>query len=292
MKRILKEPLLHFLLLGAALFIAYGLVSKPGSSGAPGKIVVTVGHVEHLAAGFAKTWQRPPTDAELKGLVDDWVREEIATREAMALGLDKDDTVVRRRLRQKLEFVSDDVAAQTEPTDADLNAYLQAYPESFRVEPRLTFSQVYLDPAKHGENLTRDTAQVLAQLKQAGGKADSSPLGDSFLLEHTFQAEPTSEIAKQFGEQFAAALAGLPPGQWQGPIESGYGVHLVLVSERTEGRLPALPEVRDVVRREWANARRLEGNAKFYQELLKRYAVSIERPPPVAASSVAATKVK
>jgi hypothetical protein len=208
-KRILKEPLLHFLLLGAALFITYGLMSGPGSNDAPGKIVVTVGQVEHLAAGFARTWQRPPTDTELKGLIDDWVREEIATREALALGLDRDDTVIRRRLRQKLEFVSDDIAAQTEPTDADLNAYLQAHPESFRVEPRFTFSQVYLDPAKHGEHLARDAAQVLAQLKQAGGKADSSALGDSLLLEYTFQSTPTSEVAKQFGDEFAAKLAEL-----------------------------------------------------------------------------------
>jgi hypothetical protein len=280
MKRILKEPLLHFLLLGAALFAAYSFVSQPSSS-EPGKIVVTVGQVEHLAAGFAKTWQRPPTDAELKGLVDDWVREEIATREAIALGLDRDDTVIRRRLRQKLEFVSDDIAAQTEPTDADLNVYLQAHPGSFRVEPRFTFSQVYLDPAKHGDNLARDTAQVLAQLQQAGGKADSSALGDSFLLEHTVSSTPTSEVEKQFGEQFAAALGGLTPGQWQGPVESGYGVHLVLVSERTEGRKPGLAEVRDVVRREWANARRLEGNERFYAELLKRYTVTIEGLVPV-----------
>jgi hypothetical protein len=281
MKRILREPLLHFLLLGAGLFTAYGLLSKPGSGDAPRKIVVTVGQIEHLAAGFAKTWQRPPSDAEIKGLVDDWVREEIATREALALGLDRDDTVIRRRLRQKLEFVSDDIAAQAEPTDADLNAYLQAHPESFRVEPRFTFSQVYLDPAKHGDKLIRDTTQLLARLKQAGAKADSSALGDSFLLEHTFESATTREIAQQFGEEFAAKLGELSPGQWQGPVESGYGVHLVLVSERTEGRLPELAEVHDVVRREWANAQRLEGNERFYQELLKRYAVTIEGSQPM-----------
>jgi hypothetical protein len=280
MSRILKEPLLHFLLLGAGLFMAYGLMSKPGSSVAPGKIVVTVGQVEHLAAGFAKTWQRPPTDAELKSLIDDWVREEIATREAMALGLDQGDTVVRRRLRQKLEFVSDDIAAQTEPTVADLNAYLRAHPESFRVEPRFTFSQVYLDPTKHGDNLVRDTAQVLAQLRLAGGKVDISALGDSSLLEHTFQSAPTSEVGKQFGEEFAAALGGLAPGQWQGPVESGYGVHLVLISERTDGGLPELADVREAVEREWANARRLEWNGKFYEELLKRYTVTIEGLEP------------
>ena len=270
---------MHFLLLGVAIFAAYSLVSKR-SNDAPGKVVVTVGQVEHLATGFAKTWQRPPTDAELKGLIDDWVRDEIAMREAIALGLDKDDIVIRRRLRQKLEFVSDDIAAQTEPTDADLNAYLQAHPESFRVESRFAFSQVHLDPAKHGDNLARDIAQMLAQLQQAGNKPDVSALGDSFLLEPTFQSMPASEVAKQFGEQFAAALGGLSPGQWQGPIASAYGVHLVLVSERTEGRLPALAEARDVVRREWANARRLEGNATFYTELLKRYTVTIEGLEP------------
>jgi len=276
MKRIIKEPLLHFLLLGAGLFMAYGLISEPGSSNVPGKIVVTVGQIEHLAAGFAKTWQRPPTDSEIKGLVDDWVREEIATREAIALGLDKDDTVIRRRLRQKLEFVSDDIAAQTEPTDADLNAYLQTHPDSFHVEPRFTFSQVYLDPAKHGTTRARDIAQVLAQLNQAGAKADVAALGDSLLLKPTFQSTPQSEIAKQFGEKFAAKLADLKTGQWLGPVESGYGMHLVLVSERTEGGQPELADVRDVVRREWANARRMEGNAKFYAELLKRYSVTIE----------------
>ncbi len=280
MKRILKEPLFHFLLMGAGLFITYDLVSKPGNSSAPGKIVVTVGQVEHLAAGFAKTWQRPPTDAEIKGLVDDWVREEIATREAIAMGLDKDDTVIRRRLRQKLEFVSDDIAAQTEPTDADLSAYLQAHPESFHVEPRFTFRQVYLNPAKHADHLARDAAQVLARLQQAGDKADVSAMGDSLLLENQFAAVPAGEVAKQFGEEFAAALGKVKPGQWQGPIESGYGVHLVWVSERTEGRKPELADVRDVVRREWSNARRLEGNAKFYSDLLQRYTVTIEGLEP------------
>lgn len=281
MKRILKEPLLHFLLLGAGLFVAYGLISRPGRSDAPDKIVVTVGQIEHLAAGFAKTWQRPPTGAELRGLVDDWVHEEVATREAIALGLDKDDTVIRRRLRQKMEFVSDDIAAQNQPTEADLNAYLLAHPDSFRVEPRFTFGQVYLNPAKHGDKLAQDTAQLLAQLNQTGNPADITTQGDSLLLEHDFTAVPAGEVAKQFGEQFAAALGGLTPGSWQGPVESGYGLHLVKVSARTEGRLPALTEVRDTVRREWDNTRRLEGNARFYQELMKRYTVIIEHPEPV-----------
>ncbi len=274
MRRVLSEPLLHFFLLGAALFLVYGLVSGPGD--APGKIVVTAGQVEHLALGYARTWHRQPTDAELKGLIDDWVREEIATREAMALGLDKDDTVIRRRLRQKLDFVSEDVAALTEPTDADLSAYLKAHPESFRVEPRFTFSQVYLNPERHGDKLAHDAERLLAQLKKAGGQADISELGDSLLLEQTFRSVSSKEIAVQFGEDFATRLAGLPAGEWQGPIESGYGVHLVVVSERTAGQAPELSAVRDDVRREWENARRIESNRKFYEDLLKRYTVTIE----------------
>jgi hypothetical protein len=277
LRRLLKEPLLHFLLLGAAIFVAHSLITNR-SSAEPGKIVITQRQVENLAFGFAKTWQRPPTEQELAGLVHDRVREEVYYREAMALGMDKDDTVIRRRLRQKMEFVSDDLAAQAEPTDADLNAYLKAHADKFPVEQRFTFRHVYLNPDKHRANLAGDTAQLLAELKKSGDKADISALGDVFLLEHDFTALPASEVAKQFGAQFAAKLGELSPGQWQGPVESGYGVHLVRVSERSEGRLPALADVRVAVRREWDNDRRRQANEKFFQDLLKRYVVTVEQP--------------
>jgi hypothetical protein len=286
MKRILREPLLHFLLLGTVIFAAYGFVSKRGSN-EPGKIVISEGQIAALAEGFARTWRRPPTRDELQGLIKDRVQEEVYCREAMAMGLDKDDTIIRRRLRQKMEFVTDDVAALAEPSDEELSAYLKAHADTFRVQRQFTFSQVYLNPERHGENLVRDTAQLLAQLQRAGDKADVSELGDSFLLEHRFQTLSVSEVTKQFGEKFAAKLGELPPNQWQGPIESGYGVHLVWISEHTEGRMPALAEVRDAVRREWANTRRLESNEKFYQELLKRYTVTIERPKPAEEKRIA-----
>ena len=289
MKRILSEPLLHFLLLGTVIFAAFGFVSKRGSN-EPGKIVISEGQIAAMAEGFARTWRRPPTRDELEGLIKDRVQEEVYCREAMALGLDKEDTVIRRRLRQKMEFVSDDIAALAEPSDEELSTYLKAHAETFGVQRQFTFSQVYLNPERHGENLARDTAQVLTQLRQAGDEADLSQLGDSFLLEHKFHSLPASEVVKQFGEKFAAKLGELSLGQWQGPVESGYGAHLVRVSERTEGRMPELAEVRDAVRREWANARRLETNEKFYQELLKRYVVTIERPSPAEEKRIAAAK--
>jgi hypothetical protein len=289
MKRILREPLLHFLLLGTVIFAAYGLVSKRGSN-EPGKIVISEGQIAAMAEGFTRTWRRPPTRDELEGLIKDRVQEEVYCREAMALGLDKEDTVIRRRLRQKMEFVSDDIAAFAEPSDEELSTYLKAHADTFGVQRQFTFSQVYLNPERHGENLVQDTAELLAQLQKPGDHVDLSELGDSFMLEHKFQSLPASEIVRQFGENFAARLGELSLGQWSGPVESGYGIHLVRVSERTEGRLPELAEVRDAVRREWANTRRLEANEKFYQELLKRYAVTIQRVEPLEEKTVAAIK--
>lgn len=288
MKRLLQEPLLHFLLLGALLFLAYGLLADPGR--APVAIVVTQGRIEHLAASFARTWQRPPSEAELKGLVDEWVRDEMATREAIALGLDQDDPVIRRRLRQKLEFLSADLAAQSEPSDADLESYLQAHPDAFRLAPRLSFQQIFLDPQLRGVNLEHDAAKLLLLLNEDSGRADAAALGDPSLLDFSLVAVAENEIAHLFGQDFTAELQGLSLGRWFGPIASSFGLHLVRVSERTDARLPALAEARDAVRREWENAQRLEGNAKFYQAMLKRYTVIIEgfepeKPQPEPSSA-------
>jgi parvulin-like peptidyl-prolyl cis-trans isomerase-like protein len=291
MKHLFREPLVHFLLLGAGLFVAFGLVGKR-PSGEPGQIVITQSQIEHLAAGYHRVHGRPASPEELEGLMRDYVREEVYYREALALGLDRDDAVIRNRLRLKMEFISDDVAAQAEPTDAQLRSYLQEHPEAFRIEPCFTFRQVYLNPERHRQSLAQDVAQLLTRLHQAGDTTDVSELGDPFLLEHTFVALTASEVVKQFGETFAAKLGELPRDQWQGPVESGYGVHLVFVSATTEGRVPALEEVRDAVRRAWANARRLETNEQFYQDLLKRYSVTIERPQPTKAGKKLAMEAR
>jgi len=290
MKGLLREPLLHFLLLGAGLFVALDLVGK-GSNGDPGRIVVTQGQIEHIAATFARVHERLPDPPELEALIRDHVREEVYVREALALGLDRDDTIIRQRLRQKVEFLSEDVAASVEPTDADLQAYLTAHPETFRVERRFTFSHVHLNPERRRASLARDATQLLARLKQAGAGADLAALGDPFLLDHEFNRMAASDVVQQFGERFATKLGELPLGEWQGPLESGYGAHLVLVNERTEGRLPALGEVRDSVRREWQNVQRLEANEKFFQGLLDRYTVVVEQERPVhAEGKIAAVK--
>lgn len=274
--RFLREPLVHFLLLGVLIFGAFKIISSETIE--PGKILITQGRIESLDIAFSRTWRRPPTASELEGLIRDYIREEVFAREAVALGLDKDDTIIRRRLRQKLEFVSEDVAAHAEPTDEQLRAYLKEHPDVFRDDRRFTFRQVYLNPQQRGTNLRRDAAQLLAQLRRSEGQTDISALGDSLLLENEFKGIAAAEVVKHFGEQFAATLGEVPVGQWQGPLESGFGVHLVLMTERTDGSMPALENVRSAVRREWINARRLETREKFYRTLLQRYTVTIERP--------------
>ena len=289
MKRLLKEPLVHFLLLGSVIFVAYSRMSEPGGD-EPGKITITQGHIENLVTGFARTWQRPPSSDELASLVRDRVQEEVYYREALALGLDKDDLIIRRRLRQKMEFVSVDLATPAQPTDTELQAYLTAHAAKFAAEPRCSFRQVFLNPQRHGVNLTRDAERLLASLNQAGARANLASLGDPILLEHEYDNASAREVGKLFGEKFAAALGNLAPGQWHGPVESGYGVHVVFLSKRTEGRPRPLDEVREAVRREWTNAQQREAAARFYQTLLRKYAVTIETPSGAASTldSVAA----
>ncbi len=282
MKRLIREPFIHFLLLGALIFIGHRFLSKRVDD-EPQRIVITQGQIRSMAIGFSRTWQRPPTPEELERLIRDRVREEVYSREAVTMGLDQDDPVIRRRLQQKLEFVTDDVAALAEPTDAELAAYLKAHADVFHADRKFTFSQVYLDPSKHGERLAQDADQLLIQLQQKGRDVDLYSLGDAILLEHRFEAAPATEVSKQFGHEFAAKLGDFPVKQWYGPVESGYGVHLVFVEGRTEARLPELAEVGDAVRREWANARRLESNEKFFQTLLKHYEVVVEKIDPAKA---------
>ena len=282
MKRLIREPFLHFLLLGALIFIAHRFLSKRIDDG-PGRIVITQGQITSMVIGFSRTWQRPPTREELEGLIRDRVREEVYSREAIAMGFDRDDPIIRRRLQQKLAFVTDDVAAVAEPTNAELADYLKTHAASFGVDRRVTFSQVYLDPNRRGERLAGNANELLTQLRQQDRDTDLSSLGDPFLLEHRFLATPDMEIAKQFGEKFVTKLGDVPVGQWFGPVESGYGMHLVFVEERTAGRLPELAEVRDAVSRDWTNERRLELNEKFFQGLLKHYAIVVEKVDPAKA---------
>jgi parvulin-like peptidyl-prolyl isomerase len=286
-RRFFREPLVHFLLLGGLLFLYF---EWRGGAGGPGgsRIAITPGLVQHLAAGFSRTWQRPPTDAELKGLVDEYVKEEIATREAVGMGLDRDDTIIRRRLRQKLEFLAEDAAVASPPSDTELQAWLDAHPESFQAEPQLAFRQVYLSPERRGAKAAADAAALLARLQQAGPDAATDHLGDPSMLPAEEALIPLRDVERSFGADFAQALLAIQPGRWSGPVESPYGLHLVVVREHVAPVAPTLAEIRPMVEREVLSERRLKVLDTLYETLLQQYTVTIEMPSPATSPAPAA----
>ena len=276
LKSLLAEPLLHFVAIGAALFLFFQW-SGGGSGSGSNRIVLTAGQIEHLRAGCARTWQRPPTDVELKGLIDEWVREEIAVREAMAAGLDRDDTIVRRRLRQKLEFLVEDVADASPPSEQDLRAWLSSHADAFRAEPRIAFRQVYVSRDRRGEAADADARTILARLTAAGDAARIDDLGDPTLLPQEVELEPRGDIARTFGLEFVEGIETIPLRTWAGPVASGFGLHLVMVRQRVEGSLPDLAAIRPAVEREFLADRRARQLDTMYERLLQKYPVIVER---------------
>jgi hypothetical protein len=280
--KLLREPLVHFLLLGAALFLLDATLRPAAAPSATTEIVVSEARIRSLAQNFRRTWQRPPTQEELDGLVQAHVREEVFYREALALGLDRDDAIIRRRLQQKLEFVADEAVALARPSDEELAKYLQAHADAFRVEPRATFVQVYLDPRKRAATLDADAKRLLRALDAAGPNADPADAGDRLmLLEPRYENATQAEIARVFGAPFAAAVVGQPIGTWSGPIRSGYGVHLVRVESVIQGGVPSLADVRPLVEREWTNAKRKALAEAFYEQLRAKYRVTVRKTEAV-----------
>ena len=253
--------------------MVFGLVNDRTFSNADTQVVVSVGRIEQLENIFAKTWQRSPTKEELKGLVDDFVLEEIYYRQAVAMGIDRGDTVIRRRLRQKFEFLTDDMAAAAVPTDDDLANYLAANADVFVTDTTYTFEQVYINPDRLGVDLDGYIAAQLSALR--AGKVVG---GDSALLPTFFDATPGRVVDSNFGSGFSDSLDLLTTGEWQGPVESGLGLHLVRIEARVEGALPDLGDIRPVVEREWAHEKRLETRRIINEQLLNDYDVVIEWP--------------
>lgn len=253
------------------LFLLYGKVAPPSDEGS--RITVTRAAVAALAEQFRATWSRPPSREELSNLVDESVRDEILYREGLALGLAKDDAVIKRRVRQKVEVLVEEEGRNGAPGDAELGAYMNKNAEKFRMPPQLSFDQVLFDPADYGNTLDAALAASMAALK-AGAAAGSQ--GHGSLLPSHVEKLPLDLVARDFGEEFGNALEAAPVGQWLGPIRSGFGVHLVRVTARKPGYLPTLGEARKEVVREWENDRRKAALEANYARLRKEYQVVIE----------------
>jgi hypothetical protein len=283
-RRLVREPLVHFLLLGGLLFGAWYAFSDQPRVSDSNRIVINEAQMASLAATFQRTWLRPPTHKELVGLVQDRIREEVLYREALALGLDRDDQVIRRRLRQKMEFVSTDLAEPDPPTEAELQAYLDANMDRFHTAARLSFTQVYL---KQDEQ-ERATALLQRLAGHPPSQLELDQLGDADILPGAMQQADQPEIGRVFGRGFAEALSAAPLGQWSGPYASPYGQHLVYVSERSPAREPPLGEVRTAVAREWLAERERDANERFYRALRKRYTIEVAYPKMAAGDRLVA----
>ena len=275
--KLLREPLVHFLFIGAAIYLAYGWFADPVADETDNTIVVSAGEIEWMETAWQKRWNRRPTAEELDGLIQQYIRETVLYREALNMGLDKNDTVIRRRLAQKLEFLAQDLVALTPPTDEDLQAYFAEHRQRYREPARFTFTQVFIDPDTRGDATLDDAERIKATLMAQGDAFDkAAALGDGFMLQTYYPENSQADIQKLFGSGFAGSVADLSPGQWQGPVLSGYGVHLVFVHARSEPPAPVLAEVRDRVVQEWEDDKRETLNEQFYASLRGRYTIVIE----------------
>ena len=283
--RLLKEPLFQFLVLGAALFGIFHLVDR-NKTEAPARIIISSARIANLADGFARTWRRPPSQQELQGLIDDYIRDEVFYREGRAAGLDRDDVIIRRRVRQKMEFLAEDLSVG-EPSEEQLASYLASNPHRFKTEDRLSFHQVFLSATRRAAAMDDDSKRLASALARADAAVDTTTLGDPFLLGDEFHAVSLSEVAGIFGDDFAKSISAMEQGRWQGPIASSFGRHFVYIGERIPGSVPPLGEVREAVLQEWSNARRLEAEQKLYGSLRERYEIVVEAPPAMSAQAEA-----
>lgn len=274
-KRLIKEPLLHFLVIGAALFFLFYQVANPNLD-RPDRIVVTQSDIARLKNQWQRQWRRPPTEQELDGMIESHIRETVLYREALALGLDQDDVIVRRRLGQKLEFMFKDLAEQVDPSEEQLTEFLSNNSERYVEPERYTFTHIYFSPDQRGESAENDARKLLQRLQTQPDSIDVVEASDRFLYQYQFDNQSPDQISRVFGRVFTDSLADLEIGKWQGPVESGYGLHLVLIDERTKPRHPTLAEIRDKVRWDMLAERRKEMDASFYNELKKKYEVKIE----------------
>lgn len=290
LRQLLREPLLHFLLIGAALFVGYWVLNPSAEADAQSKrIELTQDDLVQISIAWLAQGRPAPTTEQLKGLVEQRVREEILFREAVALGLDKGDTIVRRRLAQKMDFLAEDISAVNEPSSQEIMAWFTDNQQRFALAPRVSFRHLYFSFDRRGQRAGEVAAQALPML--AGKPIDWSEaraLADPFMFQDHYSDRSFDEIAKLFGPGFARALIQLRPGAWQGPVESGYGSHLIFVDAVTPSRVPAFEEIETEVKSEWVAERRAEAKRKAYETMRSRYHVVLPELPVKQAARTAA----
>ena len=293
LKRWLREPLLHFLLIGAALFAIYHWLNPTAaSSNNSRRIELTRDDTRQLEISWIAQWQRPPTPDEMRNLVEDKVREEILYREGLALGLDRGDTIVKRRLAQKMDFLADDVSALRDPPLEELKAWYAKNGSQFELPARITFRHLYFSPDKRGAAARDAALKALEKIGQDSDKTEIEGLGDQFMFQDYYADRTTDQVASAMGTKFAQALFQLEPGRWRGPVESGLGWHLVRVESITPQRVPEFEEVDlNDIKSQWVSAQRVETKRTLFTAMKARYEIVLPKPfsaptgPGVAATA-------
>ncbi len=288
-KKLIRDPLFHFLAIGGMVFALFSWMGEPESE-APRVIRLTGGDIEVMEKFWEKTHFRQPTEAELEGLIESRIKEEVLYREALALGMSEGDPLIRRRLAQKMEFISEGLLDAGEPNEADLRAYVNENPQKFQEPVRISFEHVYLNPERHGKNLHQDAQTLLVSIKNGHNSKKVSTAGDPILLNSHFDLITPTSLAGFFGEEFAQAIMELPPGEWQGPVRSAYGLHLVYIRERKEARMPEFHAIRNKVREALLEERRRDAANSLYESLRERYQIVVERPMSSDSSHSSQTK--
>lgn len=272
---LLREPLLHFLIIGAGLFFLFSQVDDTDIA-TDNRIVIMQADLERLADVWLRRTGRPPSAQDREQQLDQYIREQVLYREALAMGLDKDDVIVRRRLSQKLEYLLNDLSLIAEPTEAELNVFLTENSSKFTIPAKISFSHIFLDPGRRGEGVYEDAKKLLTELRGTTGVTDTTNKGDRSLLPYDYSEERERQMARLFGESFATQLFSLPAGSWQGPITSHYGLHLVYIKSHIKSRLPQLTEIRDRVSSEWRAEKQRDAKEVFYQSLRQRYEIIVD----------------
>ncbi len=277
MRVVFAKPALHVALLGVIVAAAILVAKGPPTADASRRVVVTGADLLQQRAAFVRTWQREPTAEELRGALEQHIRQEVLYREALARGYDRDDLVVRRAMQQKMEFLAASQTLEEPPTEEEIAAFFALRQERYRLPAVVSFVQVYVSPDRRGAGAEQDAIDLLARLRSEEPEpAILVSWGDPIMLE-TFYADQTErEVSATFGEVFAEAVVRLPVGEWQGPVSSGYGLHLVKVLEREDSRIPDWREVSGRVIDDMEFEARTAARDQLYQEIAQNYEVVLD----------------
>jgi peptidyl-prolyl cis-trans isomerase C len=278
--RLFKEPLLQFLIIGAAIYGTYALFVSPEDDYRDNTILVDSNRIDVMISEWESRWNRPPTRQEIEGLIQAYIKEDVLYRQAVTMGLNEDDPITRRRMAQKLEFLTSDLASFQQPAEGELEQFFTENQAAYRDPDLISFSQIFIDPDARGDATLDDAAEILAQVKSAGEPTEETlQLGDRFMLQNYFASATQMDIRRQMGSGFAEQVMTLEPGQWHGPVLSGFGVHLVYVYDFVEAAPPEFAQVEERVLEDWLTMKREEFNADFLESLKNRYEIIVDELP-------------